>query len=283
MPWIRVIDPEKELQRLNVRNRISSNRMNRQRDYPADGHDTDHEYKGDKRTNYTRMSAFHYVQNGIGQDLFAELTGEKDSSSVAIIINCKRDMSRPVLFRKSANCVVTDEIFKKAFKSPAEYKEALKNYAIEEVTEKEAKEWTENLFKEFSNDDYFKKNPEEIIEISWTEGLFRHTINDISSICINPNSSKSRLVGYCFARTVEKHTGKYFDFFSYNGENGNLTKFDREVITSEINNDEALLEKFQKLYSKYKEILGKVIEAPSAAPNSASSKPLDSQSSQIRK
>jgi len=288
MPWIRVINPEQELKRLNVRNRISPSEIDQQRGYPAEGHDTDDEYQDEKGgANYTRMSAFHYVQDGIGQRLFAKLTGKDESSSIGIIVDCQENMDRQVLFRKWAKCVVTDEIFKKSFKNEEDYKKALEGYAIEKVTEKEAKEWTEDLFKKFSNDSYYKENPEETANISWTEGLFRHTVKDISSVCINPESPRSCFLGYCFARAVEKYTGKRFDFFSYDGDNGNLTKVDREDVKSNFTkcfkNESEANKAFSETYSKYKEILGKGLEVPSSVPASASSKAVNLESSKDNK
>ena len=270
MPWIRVIDPEQELKRLNVRDRISPHKIAKQRGYPENGHDTDDEYQGKKGgSNYTRMSAFHYVQYGIGQSLYANMGEEDKSSLIGIIVDCQENMDRQVLFRKWIKCVVTDEIFKKNFKSDEEYKEALRRYGIKEVTEKEAKKWTELLFKKTSNDPHHKKNPDETVKITWTEGLFRHTVKDISSIYINPKSPKSCFLGYCFARALEKYTGKRFDFFSYNSDNGNLTKVDREDVKSNFTkcfkNESKANKAFSKTYSKYEEILGKDLEVPSSA------------------
>jgi hypothetical protein len=212
MPWIRIIEPEIEIKTLSQREALTGEQLAAQQFRCP--------LENEHVANFTPASAFHFFTNGVRQWFY------RSKETLFGIIIYRTLENRSVMFRKSMDCVISDEIFKKPLEE-AEFEKIMANNHFVRTNEKDASGMVKqnflNLVEKYKRDG---RDPGEA-KIPWTEGLFRHKFSDIDGILIHKNEDSFRK-GYAFAKVIEGITHKKLQFCTWDEKE--LKLMDREEI-----------------------------------------------------
>lgn len=277
MPWYRQIIPEKEIQILAIRDRLPYDEMLNQSSIQPIGSVPEEILAGVRGDNFTPLSAFQYLKDGVAQPIFAgsliydnSINGApgiksfpKDDDIGILLPRYAKPRTRQVYWRNSDRDLHTNPIFKGGHTADS-FKAALKSGGFVSSSENSVSLQVTKRFEQA------RKKWEEIPEskrtsghgahygpiISYTEGLFRYAWRDIHRIAFNPNSTESCIKAYAFAQVVETHVRRKCKFFAFNRENSIPVEFSRDDLMKKLFPDKvAEVEEMVKKYFSIQEAI----------------------------